>query len=88
MNIAMKVVSKTACRCWRSYTRRFLIEMDQVVLWKDLIALIEPHYPKGDGGHPAYPCLAGWILQVINGYLGDRGLLLRQGTVVDATIRT
>ncbi len=30
--------------------------------------------------------LAGWILQVINGYLGDRGLLLRQGTVVDATI--
>jgi IS5 family transposase len=30
--------------------------------------------------------LAGRILQVINGYLGDRGLLLRQGTVVDATI--
>ena len=25
-------------------------------------------------------------MQVINGYLGDRGLLLRQGTVVDATI--
>jgi len=25
-------------------------------------------------------------LQVINGYLGDRGRLLRQGTVVDATI--
>ena len=30
--------------------------------------------------------LAGGILQVINGYLGDRGLLLRHGTVVDATI--
>jgi IS5 family transposase len=30
--------------------------------------------------------LAGGILQVINGYLDDRGLLLRQGTVVDATI--
>lgn len=30
--------------------------------------------------------LAGWILQLINGYLGDRGLLFRQGTVVDATI--
>jgi len=30
--------------------------------------------------------LAGGILQVINGYLGDRGLLLRPGTVVDATI--
>ncbi|KPW81850.1 ISPssy, transposase, partial [Pseudomonas syringae pv. coriandricola] len=30
--------------------------------------------------------LAGAILQVINGYLGDRGLMLRQVTVVDATI--
>ena len=24
----------------------FLIEMDQVVPWKGLIALIEPHYPR------------------------------------------
>ena len=130
----------------RKQTRRerFLIEMDQVVPWKCLIALIEPHYPKGDGGRPAYPLmamlrvhlmqnwfgysdpameealyettilrqfsgfhldripdettilnfrrllekheLAGGILQVINGYLDDRGLMLRQGTVVDATI--
>lgn len=30
--------------------------------------------------------LASGILQVINGYLGDRGLMLRQGMVVDATI--
>ncbi|WP_284358297.1 IS5 family transposase, partial [Pseudomonas syringae] len=130
----------------RKQTRRerFLIEMDQVVPWKGLIALIEPHYPKGQGGRPAYALmamlrvhlmqnwfgysdpameealyettilrqfaglsldripdettilnfrrllekheLAGGILQVINGYLGDRGLMLRQGTVVDATI--
>ncbi|RMR32319.1 Mobile element protein, partial [Pseudomonas syringae pv. coriandricola] len=130
----------------RKQTRRerFLIEMDQVVPWKGLIALIEPHYPKGEGGRPAYPLmtmlrvhlmqnwfgysdpameealyettilrqfaglsldripdettilnfrrllekheLAGGILQVINGYLGDRGLMLRQGTVVDAKI--
>ncbi|MDO1841430.1 transposase, partial [Escherichia coli] len=26
------------------------------------------------------------ILGVINGYLGDRGLSLRQGTIVDATL--
>ena len=115
--------------------------MDQVVPWKGLITLIEPHYPKGDGGRPAYPLmamlrvhlmqnwfgysdpameealyettilrqfsglhldripdettilnfrrllekheLAGGILQVINGSLGDRGLMLLQGTVVD-----
>ena len=44
----------------RKQTRRerFLIEMDQVVPWKCLIALIEPHYPKGDGGRPAYPLMA------------------------------
>jgi len=30
--------------------------------------------------------LANGILGVINGYLGDRGLMLRQGTVVDETI--
>jgi IS5 family transposase len=122
---------------------RFLIEMDQLVPWKGLVTLIEPNYPKGDGGRPAYPLmamlrvhlmqnwfgysdpameealyettilcqfaglnldripdettilnfrrllekheLAGGMLAVINGYLGDRGLTLRQGTVVDAT---
>ena len=33
----------------RKQTRKelFLIEMDRVVPWKGLIALIEPHYPKG-----------------------------------------
>ncbi len=30
--------------------------------------------------------LAGGILQILNSYLGDRGLLMRQGSVVDATI--
>jgi IS5 family transposase len=122
----------------------FLIEMDRVVQWKGLIALIDPHYPKGEGGRPAYPLMAmlrvhlmqNWfgysdpameealyettilrqfaglsleripdettilnfrrllekhelaagILAVINGYLGDHGLSLRQGTIVDATL--
>ncbi|WJM96277.1 IS5 family transposase [Pseudomonas defluvii] len=130
----------------RKQTRKelFLIEMDQGVPWKGLFALIEPHYPKGDSGRPAYPLMAmlrihlmqNWfgysdpameealyettilrqfaglsleripdettilnfrrllekhelatdILGVINGYLGDRGLSLRQGTIVDATL--
>ena len=35
---------------------RFLGEMDQVVPWKPLLALIEPHYPKsGKPGRPPYP---------------------------------
>ncbi|VXC70988.1 transposase [Pseudomonas sp. 8Z] len=130
----------------RKQTRKelFLIEMEQVVPWKGLIALIEPHYPKGEGGRPVYPLmvmlrvhlLQNWfgysdpameealyettilrqfaglsldripdettilnfrhllerhdlavgILGVINGYLGSRGLSLRQGTIVDATL--
>jgi len=130
----------------RKQTRRerFLLEMDQVVPWSGLIALIEPHYPKGEGGRPAYPLaamlrvhlmqnwfgysdpameealyempllrqfaglsleripdettllnfrrlleryeLAGGMLEVINGYLGERGLSLRRGTLVDATL--
>ena len=39
----------------RKQTRRevFLAEMEQVVPWKALLALIEPHYPKaGRGRHP------------------------------------
>ncbi|SDH11243.1 transposase, IS4 family /transposase, IS5 family [Pseudomonas benzenivorans] len=130
----------------RKQTRKelFLIEMDRVVPWKGLVALIEPYYPKGESGRPSYPLMAmlrvhlmqNWfgysdpameealyettilrqfaglsleripdettilnfrrllekhelaagILAVINGYLGDRGLSLRQGTIVDATL--
>ena len=38
----------------RKQTRKelFLIEMDQVVPWKGLVALIEPHYPKPGNGRP------------------------------------
>ncbi|OLI93180.1 transposase, partial [Xanthomonas oryzae pv. oryzae] len=41
----------------RKRTRRevFLAEMDQVVPWKGLLALIEPHYPKsGQPGRQPY----------------------------------
>lgn len=42
----------------RKQTRRevFLAEMEQVVPWKALLALIEPHYPTlGRPGRPPYP---------------------------------
>ena len=31
----------------------FLAEMDRIVPWKRLCAVVEPHYPKGEGGRPA-----------------------------------
>ncbi len=40
--------------CFARSTRRteFLSQMDQIVPWTELVALIEPHYPKGDKGRP------------------------------------
>jgi IS5 family transposase len=131
----------------RKKTRRevFLEEMDQVVPWKSLLALIEPLYPlAGRGRHP-YPLetmlrvhlmqnwfglsdpameealyeitpmrsfaglsltkaipdettvlnfrhlleandLAPEILRRVNAYLSRKGLLLKRGSIVDATI--
>jgi transposase, IS5 family len=125
---------------------RFLAEMDQVIPWKRLIALIEPHYPKpGRGRRPLglermlrIYFLQQWfdlsdpaaedaiydsesmrrfvgielgedkvpdessillfrhllekhdltkaIFAEISGLLKEKGLLLKQGTIVDATI--
>lgn len=56
----------------RKQTRRerFLIEMDQVVPWAPLLALIEPHYPKGEGGRPAYPLEAMLRVHLIQNWFG------------------
>ena len=41
----------------RTKREKFLAEMEKVVPWQALIALIEPHYPKtgSKGGRPPYP---------------------------------
>jgi transposase, IS5 family len=132
----------------RKRTRRevFLAEMEQVVPWQALLALVEPHYPKaGRPGRQPYPLatmlrihflqqwyalsdpameealydtpvmrrfarlsglddvpdettilnfrrllethgLAGKIFERVNAYLARKGLSLRAGTIVDATI--
>jgi IS5 family transposase len=132
----------------RKQTRReiFLAEMDQVVPWAALLALIEPVYSRAGKGRRPYPIktmlrihlLQNWfgysdpameealyevsplrrfaglsltrgsvpdettilnfrrllethdlapkVLAAINTFLTDKGLLLRQGTIVDATI--
>jgi IS5 family transposase len=53
----------------RKQTRKelFLIEMDQVAPWKGLIALIEPHYLKGEGG-PLMAMLRVHLMQNWFGY--------------------
>ena len=56
----------------RKQTRKelFLIEMGQVVPWKGLTALIEPHYPKGEGGRPAYPLMAMLRIHLMQNWFG------------------
>src|SRR5207244_5667746 len=34
---------------------RFLAEMDAVIPWPELVALVAPHYPKSVRGRPAMP---------------------------------
>ena len=132
----------------RKQTRRevFLGEMERAVPWRELEALIEPHYPKAGGGRPPYAlpamlrihCLQQWyglsdpameetlyeiasmrrftglslsrgsmpdettilhfrhlperhglarqLFEAINRHLQSKGLMLRQGTIVDAVI--
>ena len=131
----------------RKRTRReiFLAEMEQVVPWQELLALIQPHYPKAGRGRRPYPItsmlrihlmqnwfglsdpgmeealyeivpirqfaqlpltgalpdettvlnfrrllethqLAPKLLGAVNAHLTEKGLLLRRGTIVDATI--
>jgi len=125
---------------------RFLAEIEAVTPWEELVAVIEPHYPKGGRGRPpigvermlrmyiAQNCfglsdegiedalydsqairrfvgidlareaapdattllkfrrlleeknLTAAIFEAINAHLADRGLLMRQGTIVDATL--
>lgn len=125
---------------------RFLSEMNAVIPWPQLVALIEPHYPKSGRGRPPLGiekmlriyCLQQWfdlsdplaedslydsesmrrfvgielsedvvpdestilrfrhlleahqlteaIFATVRGLLAERGVLLKQGTIVDATI--
>ncbi len=49
----------------------FLTEMDQVVPWKGLIVLIEPHDPKGKGGRPAFAFMALLHVHTMQSWSGD-----------------
>jgi IS5 family transposase len=101
----------------------FLEEMEQVVPWKAVLGLIEPHYPVAGRGRRPYPLesmlrvhlmqnwfanlnepipdettilnfrhlleandLAEDILSAVNKHLERKGLLLKKGSIVDATI--
>ena len=125
--------------------REFLAQMDKVVPWDELVALLAPYYPEGKNGRPPFSLhsmlrihflqqwfslsdpameeaffdtplysefaqleelarlpdestilrfrhrlethkLAEQILTVVNDLLSQRGLLLKTGTVVDATL--
>ncbi len=109
----------------RTRKREFLAEMERLVPWTALVALITPYAPEGKRGRPPFAVetmlrdvplfreFAGlnWdtalpdettllrfrrlleeqkpapqILALVNELLGAKGLMLRAGTVVDATL--
>lgn len=73
----------------RKQTRkeRFLIEMDQVVPWKGLINLIEPHYPKGDGVRPAYPLMAVLRIHLMQNWFGYSDPAMEEALYETTTMR-
>ena len=56
----------------RKQTRKelFLKEMEQVVPWKGMLGLIEPHYPRGEGGRPSYPLMAMLRVHLLQSWFG------------------
>jgi len=108
----------------RTRKREFLDEMNRVVPWTALVALVAPFAPEGRRGRPPFDVetmlrihfmqqwftlsdpameealhdvplfrhllekhkLAGQILVEVNELLREKGLMLRAGTVVDATL--
>ena len=76
-------------------TRRaqFLAEMNEVVPWKRLLAIVEPHYPVAEQGRPRPPEVGGLLMRNGRGFrgrflLGSLNRCLRgPDTRSDATIR-
>ena len=56
----------------RKRTRReeFLGEMEKVVPWSALEALIEPHYPKAGGGRRPYPLATMLRIHLMQNWFG------------------
>ena len=61
--------------------QRFLDEMEKRVPWSRLLTAIVPYYPKGGRGR-----LTRKLFDEIGILLCERGLMMKEGTLVDATI--
>ncbi|MCE2660898.1 MAG: transposase, partial [Rubrivivax sp.] len=48
-NLGLELTTK------KTRKREFLEEMDRVVPWGELVALIEPHSPRAKTGRPPFP---------------------------------
>jgi IS5 family transposase len=63
--------------------------MEIVVPWRELVAEIEPFYPKAGNDRPPVGVermLRMYFLHRVNGYLESRGVKIGTGTIVDATL--
>ncbi len=73
---------KVAKREW------LLGELEAITPWADLLSALAPYYPKGQGcarppiGLERMLC----VFTTIKAHLAEKGLMLREGTIVDARI--
>jgi IS5 family transposase len=67
---------------------RFLLEMDSIIPWSVLVKPIKRIYPKGHTGRPPIPLEAMLRIYFLQQWysLSDHGLIVSEGTIVDATI--
>ena len=84
----------------KRHTRKamFLDELNLLVLWTELLAVIAPHAPRSKTGRPPLELeimlrihfVQHWFglsdLATVNVILADKCLMLREGTVVDVTL--
>ena len=73
----------------RTKREKFLAEMDAVVPWQALIALIEPHYPKtsSKGGRPPYPLATMLRIHLMQEWYSLSNPAMEDALIEDPTMR-
>lgn len=73
----------------RKKTRReiFLTEIDQVVPWGRLLAVIEPHYPKQGNGRPPYALKTMLRIHLMQNWFGYGDPAMEEGLYEIAPVR-
>lgn len=79
--------SEYAAKKKRTRREEFLSEMEQVVPWKRLASLIEPHYPAAGRGRHPYPLSTMLRIHLMQNWFGLADLAMEEALYEIASIR-